>query len=80
MLGYKLVLGLGVDWAREGTMHLGLVLGWGVRSWASARSKTEVLVGCPPRYSLCSFPPAPLHASRWACGRLRVIHGMGWQS
>lgn len=27
MLEYKLVLGFGVDRAREGTMHLGLVLG-----------------------------------------------------
>ena len=35
-LGYKLAQGWGAGWAGEGTMHLGLVLGWEMRSWAGA--------------------------------------------
>lgn len=74
--------GWGAGWAGEGTGHLGLMLRWERRSWAPARSKPEALVasGSPgwAPHSLCSFPPAPLHASRWACGHLRVTHRMGW--
>lgn len=35
-LGYKLAQGRGASWAGEGTMHLGLVLGWEMRSWAGS--------------------------------------------
>lgn len=75
MLGCRLVQGWGAGRAGEGTMHLGLVLGWEVRSWASARSKTEALVascspGWPPALTLLisSRSSACIQMGLWSSG------------
>lgn len=69
-------------------MHLGLVFGWGVKNWASAKSKTEALVAsgspgwAPPTHFAHFFPLLCMHPDglvviwgqymRW-CGEVKEL-------